>query len=428
MGAARVRELFARAKKEAPSIVFIDEIDAVAKGRDGRLRSVGNDEREQTLNQLLTELDGFDTKDSVIVIAATNRADVLDSALRRPGRFDRIVAVEPPNRLGREEILKVHVKKKGLPLADNVDLLVVASATSGFTGADLANLVNEAALLAGRGNKMAVGKEEFNQAVERAVAGIEKKRSSLQGTEKGVVARHEVGHAVVGTAVANILPGHPRAEKLSIIPRTGGALGFTYIPPAKEDRCLMFVDEMRGHLVTLLGGRAAEEMCYGGRVSTGALDDIRRATDVAYKAIAEYGLNSSVGPISIATLSGGGLDESGNMGLPWGKDQGGHIGNLVEREVKALLQRALQVARLVVGANPKVLEGLGALLEYQAMKGDSGEQLRRLGSSRSTGGSSQRSDGTSSCSSSSRQSQGRGSEGYCFCNVPGLFPGLFDRC
>ncbi|KAG9453910.1 hypothetical protein H6P81_006814 [Aristolochia fimbriata] len=361
MGASRVRDLFARAKKEAPSIIFIDEIDAVAKSRDGRFRVVSNDEREQTLNQLLTEMDGFDSNSAVIVLGATNRSDVLDPALRRPGRFDRVVMVETPDRLGREAILKVHVSNKELPLGEDIDLCEIASMTTGFTGADLANLVNEAALLAGRVNKTVVEKVDFIQAVERSIAGIEKKHAKLQGSEKAVVARHEAGHAVVGTAVASLLPGQPRVEKLSILPRSGGALGFTYIPPTTEDRYLLFIDELRGRLVTLLGGRAAEEVIYSGRVSTGALDDIRRATDMAYKAVAEYGLNQTIGPISLTTLSGGGLDESGG-GMPWGRDQG-HLVDLVQREVKALLQSALEVALSVVRANPTVLEGLGAHLE-----------------------------------------------------------------
>ncbi|XP_020576522.1 ATP-dependent zinc metalloprotease FTSH 7, chloroplastic isoform X3 [Phalaenopsis equestris] len=283
MGASRVRDLFARAKKEAPSIIFIDEIDAVAKSRDGRFRIVSNDEREQTLNQLLTEMDGFESSSAVIVLGATNRSDVLDPALRRPGRFDRVVM------------------------------------------------------------------------------GIEKKHAKLQGSERAVVARHEAGHAVVGTAVANLLPGQPRVEKLSILPRSGGALGFTYIPPTTEDRYLLFIDELRGRLVTLLGGRAAEEFIYSGRISTGALDDIKRATDIAYKAVAEYGLNQSIGPISLATLSSGGLDDSGGA-AGWARDQG-HLVDLVQREVKALLQSALEVALSVVHANPTVLEGLGAHLE-----------------------------------------------------------------
>uniref|UniRef100_A0A2P2KZ20 ATP-dependent zinc metalloprotease FTSH 9ic-like n=1 Tax=Rhizophora mucronata TaxID=61149 RepID=A0A2P2KZ20_RHIMU len=360
MGASRVRDLFARAKKEAPSIIFIDEVDAVAKSRDGKFRIVSNDEREQTLNQLLTEMDGFDSNSAVIVLGATNRSDVLDPALRRPGRFDRVVTVEPPDRNGREAILKVHVSKKELPLGDDVDLSDIASMTTGFTGADLANLVNEAALLAGRKNKVVVEKIDFIHAVERSIAGIEKKTAKLQGSEKAVVARHEAGHAVVGTAVANLLPGQPRVEKLSILPRSGGALGFTYSPPTNEDRYLLFIDELRGRLVTLLGGRAAEEVIYSGRISTGALDDIRRATDMAYKAIAEYGLNQTIGPVSVATLSGGGIDEAGAS--PWGRDQG-HLVDLVQREVKALLQSALDVSLSVVRANPTVLEGLGAHLE-----------------------------------------------------------------
>ncbi|GMI81732.1 FTSH protease 7 [Hibiscus trionum] len=361
MGASRVRDLFARAKKEAPSIIFIDEIDAVAKSRDGKYRIVSNDEREQTLNQLLTEMDGFDSNSAVIVLGATNRSDVLDPALRRPGRFDRIVMVETPDRIGREAILKVHVSKKEIPLGEDVDLGDLASMTTGFTGADLANIVNEAALLAGRNNKVVVERIDFIQAVERSIAGIEKKTAKLKGSEKAVVARHEAGHALVGTAVANLLPGQPRVEKLSILPRSGGALGFTYIPPTNEDRYLLFIDELRGRLVTLLGGRAAEEVVYSGRVSTGALDDIRRATDMAYKAVAEYGLNQTVGPLSLATVSGGGMDESGG-GIPWGRDQG-HLVDLVQREVKALLQSALEVALSVVRANPTVLEGLGAHLE-----------------------------------------------------------------
>ncbi|RID41294.1 hypothetical protein BRARA_J01267 [Brassica rapa] len=372
MGASRVRDLFARAKKEAPSIIFIDEIDAVAKSRDNKFRMVSNDEREQTLNQLLTEMDGFDSSSAVIVLGATNRADVLDPALRRPGRFDRVVTVETPNKVGRESILKVHVSKKELPLGDDVNLGSIASMTTGFTGADLANLVNEAALLAGRKSKTTVDKIDFIQAVERSIAGIEKKTARLKGCEKAVVARHEAGHAVVGTAVANLLPGQSRVEKLSILPRSGGALGFTYIPPTHEDRYLLFIDELHGRLVTLLGGRAAEEVVYSGRISTGALDDIRRATDMAYKAVAEYGLNQKIGPVSVSTLSAGGMDDSG--GSPWGRDQG-HLVDLVQREVTNLLQSALDVALTVVRANPDVLEGLGAQLEDEEKV--EGEELQK---------------------------------------------------
>ncbi|KAL9320020.1 hypothetical protein ACSQ67_011859 [Phaseolus vulgaris] len=373
MGASRVRDLFARAKREAPAIIFIDEIDAVAKSRDGKFRMVSNDEREQTLNQLLTEMDGFDSNSAVIVLGATNRSDVLDPALRRPGRFDRVVMVETPDRIGREAILKVHVSKKELPLAKDVDLGDIACMTTGFTGADLANLVNEAALLAGRQNKIVVEKLDFIQAVERSIAGIEKKTAKLRGSEKAVVARHEAGHAVVGTAVAKLLPGQPRVEKLSILPRSGGALGFTYIPPTTEDRYLLFVDELHGRLVTLLGGRAAEEVVFSGRVSTGALDDIRRATDMAYKAIAEYGLNQTIGPVSIATLCSGGVDEFGGA-VPWGRDQG-HLVDLVQKEVQTLLQSALAVALSIIRANPTVLEGLGADLEEKEKV--EGEELQK---------------------------------------------------
>ncbi|CAH8261747.1 unnamed protein product [Arabidopsis lyrata] len=362
MGASRVRDLFARAKKEAPSIIFIDEIDAVAKSRDGKFRMVSNDEREQTLNQLLTEMDGFDSSSAVIVLGATNRADVLDPALRRPGRFDRVVTVESPDKVGRESILKVHVSKKELPLGNDVNLASSASMTTGFTGADLANLVNEAALLAGRKSKMTVEKIDFIQAVERSIAGIEKKTARLKGSEKAVVARHEAGHAVVGTAVGTYCQdqeGH-------------WPLGFTYIPPTHEDRYLLFIDELHGLLVTLLGGRAAEEVVYSGRISTGALDDIRRATDMAYKAVAEYGLNQKIGPVSVATLSAGGIDDSG--GSPWGRDQG-HLVDLVQREVTNLLQSALDVALTVVRANPDVLEGLGAQLEDEEKVED--EELQK---------------------------------------------------
>ncbi|KAL0735122.1 hypothetical protein Bca4012_011332 [Brassica carinata] len=331
-------------ESEVPSLVAL-QIDAVAKSRDNKFRMVSNDEREQTLNQLLTEMDGFDSSSAVIVLGATNRADVLDPALRRPGRFDRVVAVETPNKVGRESILKVHVTKKELPLGDDVNLGSIASMTTGFTGADLANLVNEAALLAGRKSKTTVDRIDFIQAVERSIAGIEKKTARLKGSEKAVVARHEAGHAVVGTAVANLLPGQSRVEKLSILPRSGGALGFTYIPPTHEDRYLLFIDELHGRLVTLLGGRAAEDVVYSGRISTGALDDIRRATDMAYKAVAEYGLNQKIGPVSVSTLSAGGTDDSG--GSPWGRDQGNLV-DLVQREVTNLLQSALDVALTVV--------------------------------------------------------------------------------
>ncbi|KAI8474959.1 MAG: hypothetical protein J3K34DRAFT_489397 [Monoraphidium minutum] len=388
MGAMRVRELFANARKEAPAIVFIDEIDAVAKGRDTRLRSVGNDEREQTLNQLLTELDGFETdRDNVVIcIAATNRPDVLDAALLRPGRFDRRVPVERPDRVGREQILKVHLQRRGLPLAPEVTPSSIAAGTTGFTGADLANLVNEAALLAGRRNKArfllacvfasVVGPDEFDVAVLRAVAGIEKKRSILAGVEKDVVARHEVGHALVGTAVSRLLPASPEVERLSIIPRTGGALGFTYSPPKAEDRALLFDQEIRGQLAEdrallfdpeirgqlamLMGGRAAE-MLTCAAVSTGAVDDIRRATDLAYRSVCEYGLSAAVGPLNVGVLATGGGDD-GWLSVRDAGDTGKLVEAEVEAEVKGLLEGALAAAAAVVRANADLHSEMSATL------------------------------------------------------------------
>lgn len=358
MGALRVRELFSKARKESPSIVFIDEIDAVAKGRDNRLRSVGNDEREQTLNQLLTELDGFNSDDDncVICIAATNRADVLDPALRRPGRFDRIISVERPDRIGREQILRVHSSRRKLPLDVDVDLGDIAQHTTGFTGADLENLVNEAALLAGRKRSCVVTKADFEVAIMRNLAGIEKKRSILKGLEKTVVAKHEVGHALVGTAVAKLVPGASHVEKLSIVPRSGGALGFTYFPPSTEDRALMFKSELLSRVVTLLGGRAAEDVSFG-FASTGAVDDIQKATELAYKMVAEYGLNDAIGPLSVSVLSNGGSIDS------YGLDQGQATSRLVEKEVRSIIESALQVAKDVIRTNTSLFEQLASSLE-----------------------------------------------------------------
>lgn len=367
MGAMRVRELFAQARKEAPAIVFIDEIDAVAKGRDTKLRSVGNDEREQTLNQLLTELDGFDShKDQLVIcIAATNRPDVLDAALLRPGRFDRRVVVERPDKQGREEILQVHINNRQLPLGPDVSVGQLASQTTGFTGADLANLVNEAALLAGREGKESVDAIDFDAAVLRAVAGIEKKRSVLRGVEKQVVARHEVGHALVSTAVSVLIPGSSTVEKLSIIPRSGGALGFTYLPPKTEDRALMFDSEIRGQLAMLMGGRAAEALTCDA-ISTGASDDIRRATDLAHKAVTQFGLSAAIGAINVDVLEGGGDDYA------FLRDGAGTMARLVEKEVKQLCDAALEVACDVIKANKKLHETMSYDLETKE-KLESGE-------------------------------------------------------
>ena len=276
----------------------------------------------------------------------------MDSALKRPGRFDRTVSVERPDKQGRKEILGVHIGNRNLPLREGLDIDGIAAMTAGFTGAELANLVNEAALLAGRTGATTVGKEDFESAVLRTVAGIEKKRSILSPAEKIIVSAHEVGHAVVGTAVGNLIPGTARPEQLSIVARSGGALGFTYTPPGEEDRKLMFADELRGRLVTLMGGRAAEIVACS-RVSTGAFDDIQRATDLAYKSVAEYGLSPTVGPLNVPTLSGGGRED-----IFGGGADASQVERQVEGEVKDALVSALYVAKEVLVANRKVLDDI----------------------------------------------------------------------
>lgn len=365
MGAARVREVFARAKAQSPSIVFIDEIDAVAKSRgDGKMRGMGNDEREQTLNQLLTELDGFETESMVICIAATNRADTLDAALKRPGRFDRTVAVDRPDKQGRREILAVHTKRRALPLADDAGLDAIAQMTAGFTGADLENLVNEAALLAGRRGKSTVSYGDFEAAVLRTIAGIEKKRNLLSPREKETVAAHEVGHALVAAAICRLLPDAERPETLSIISRSGGALGFTYTPPT-EDRWLMYKDELLGKIGVFMGGRAAE-MVVCKRISSGASDDIQRATNLAYKSIAELGFSANIGPMSISTLSTG-----GNEDFLIGSDRASESDVVVEHEVKHIMTTSLLVACDVVRSNPEVMAELTKVLsEKEKVYGD----------------------------------------------------------
>jgi cell division protease FtsH len=372
-GALRVRELFAAARKAAPCIVFIDEIDAVGGRRGGGGRaSAGSDEREQTLNQLLAELDGFDSHGAgapVIVLAATNRADTLDPALLRPGRFDRRVAVEPPDRTGREEILRVHIAARALPLAGDVAVPAVAAATAGFSGAELANVVNEAAMLAARAGRDAVTAADFEDAALRAVAGVEKKRSPLSAAERTAVAKHEVGHALAAAAVAALLPlgAAPRVERLSIVPRSGGALGFTYMPQV-EDRSMLLDTELRGQLAVLMGGRAAEELTCAA-VSTGAADDLSRATSLAARAVSEFGLAESVGPLSVGALGG---DEVAAL-LGGGGGAGGKVGADVQREVRLLCGGALAAARAVVAANRGLHAELSETLEREERLG--GEAL-----------------------------------------------------
>ncbi|BCD67636.1 cell division protease FtsH [Nitratiruptor sp. YY09-18] len=288
VGAARVRDLFEQAKKEAPSIIFIDEIDAIGKSRAASGPIGGNDEREQTLNQLLAEMDGFDSSESpVIVLAATNRPEVLDPALLRPGRFDRTVVVDKPDFEGRLAILKVHVKH--IKLAPNVDLREIAKLTAGLAGADLANIVNEAALLAGRKNKEQVEQEDLLEAVERAIAGLEKKSRRISPEEKRIVAYHESGHALI----AETTPGAKKVTKVSIIPRGLAALGYTLNAP-EENKYLMKKSELVAEIDTLLGGRAAEEV-FIGEITTGAANDLERATDIVKAMISMYGMSDVAG-------------------------------------------------------------------------------------------------------------------------------------
>jgi cell division protease FtsH len=286
VGASRVRDMFEQAKKHAPCIIFIDEIDAVGRHRGAGLGG-GHDEREQTLNQLLVEMDGFEGNEGIIVIAATNRPDVLDPALLRPGRFDRQVVVPLPDVRGREQILKVHMRK--VPLSENVKPSVIARGTPGFSGADLANLVNEAALLATRRQASEVAMEDFTLAIERIVAGLEKKNRLLNPREREIVAYHETGHALAALS----LPGSDPVYKISIIPRGIGALGYTMQRPT-EDRFLMTKEELEYKIAVLLGGRAAEKLIFN-HLSTGASDDIARATHIARSMVTRYGMDPDIG-------------------------------------------------------------------------------------------------------------------------------------
>ncbi|MBW1817125.1 MAG: ATP-dependent zinc metalloprotease FtsH, partial [Deltaproteobacteria bacterium] len=291
LGAARVRDLFEQAKKKAPCIIFIDELDALGKAR-GIGNMGGHDEREQTLNQLLVEMDGFDPQVGVILMAATNRPEILDPALLRPGRFDRNILVDRPDRKGREEIIKVHLKN--VTASEDLDVETLAKMTPGMVGADLANLVNEAALLAVRRDKTEVGMPEFEEAVERVIAGLEKKNRLINEDERKIVAYHELGHALVALS----LPGTDPVHKISIIPRGIAALGYTLQVPT-EDRFLMKKTELENKIATLLGGRAAEALVFED-ISTGAHNDLSKATDIARSMVKEYGMSSKVGQVYFA--------------------------------------------------------------------------------------------------------------------------------
>ncbi|MDE2261629.1 MAG: AAA family ATPase, partial [Gammaproteobacteria bacterium] len=292
----RVRDLFQQARDRAPAIVFIDEIDALG-ARRGAGHLVGNDEREQTLNQLLVQMDGFDTQSGVIILAATNRPEILDPALLRPGRFDRHVAIDRPDIKGREQILQVHARN--VVLAPDVNLAVIAAKTPGFAGADLANIVNEAALHAARTDKAAVEMQDFDEAIDRVIAGLEKRNRVMNPKEKETVAYHEAGHALVAESRAHA----DRVSKISIIPRGIGALGYTQQLPT-EDRYLLKRSELLDRLDVLLGGRVAEELVYGD-VSTGAQDDLERATDMARHMVTQYGMSERLGQVTFGSPRAG---------------------------------------------------------------------------------------------------------------------------
>ncbi|MEB3212375.1 MAG: ATP-dependent zinc metalloprotease FtsH4 [Leptolyngbyaceae bacterium] len=366
-GAARVRDLFEQAKKQAPCIIFIDELDAIGKSRSSAGFYGGNDEREQTLNQLLTEMDGFSEGEAtVIVLAATNRPESLDPALLRPGRFDRQVLVDRPDLSGRQAILDIYAQK--VRLAKGVDLKAIAARTPGFAGADLANLVNEAALLAARNDREAVIQEDFNEAIERIVAGLEKKSRVLNDKEKTIVAYHEAGHAIVGA----VMPGSNPVAKISIVPRGMAALGYTLQLPT-EDRFLLNEDELKGQIATLLGGRSAEEVVFG-NVTTGASNDLQRATDLAERMVTSYGMSQVLGPLAYEKGQQSNFLESG-MGNPR-RSVSDQTAEAIDREVKGIVENAHQQAREILEKNRELLESMAqTLLEKEVIDGDALSQL-----------------------------------------------------
>ncbi len=366
-GAARVRDLFEEAKKKAPCIIFIDELDAIGKSRSGSMGVVGgNDEREQTLNQLLTEMDGFTAQDKpVIVLAATNQPEVLDAALLRPGRFDRQVLVDRPDLSGRKTILEIYAKK--VKLAAGVDIDSVAQATSGFAGADLANLVNEAALLAARAQRTSVEQQDLGEAIERVVAGLEKKSRVLQDDEKKVVAYHEVGHAIVG----HLMPGGSKVAKISIVPRGMSALGYTLQLPT-EERFLNSKEELQGQIATLLGGRSAEEIVFG-KITTGAANDLQRATDLAEQMVGTYGMSDTLGPLAYDKQGGGRFLGGGNNPRRSVSDA---TAQAIDKEVRGLVDQAHDDALAILRENMALLETIAQkILEKEVIEGDDLKQM-----------------------------------------------------
>ncbi len=357
VGAARVRDLFEQARKAAPCIIFIDELDALGRARTAGPTTGGYDEKEQTLNQLLVELDGFDASAGIVLLAATNRPEILDPALTRAGRFDRQVALDRPDRKGRRDILAVHVRK--VKLAPGVDLDAIAGLTPGFTGADLANLVNEAALAATRAKRSAVTNEDFTVAIERIVAGIERRSRLMNADERRRVAYHELGHALVALSV----PGADPVHKVSIIPRGVGALGYTMQRPT-EDRFLLTSAELKGRMAVLLGGRAAEDLVFG-EVSTGAQDDLMRATEIARGMVTRYGMAETLGEVAYET------ETSRFLGLPiegGGRRFSEQTAREIDLAVKDLVAEAHATARSILERRRAELDALAAtLLERETL-------------------------------------------------------------
>ncbi|QEN07039.1 ATP-dependent metallopeptidase FtsH/Yme1/Tma family protein [Oceanispirochaeta crateris] len=341
VGAARVRDLFKQAREKAPCIIFIDELDAIGKSRAGAMST--NDEREQTLNQLLVEMDGFDSTSGVIILAATNRPEVLDPALLRPGRFDRQVLVDKPDLLGREAILKIH--SAGVTLDPEVNLKNVAKSTPGFVGADLANIINEAALLAVRGGRKSVSPHDLDEAIEKTIAGLEKKNRLINPREREIVAYHETGHALV----AAFTPDADPVQKISIVPRGMGALGYTLQTPT-EDRFLMTQDELIGRIDILLGGRAAEEIVFK-KISTGASNDIMKSTDIARNMITEYGMSERFKNMALTKRNGGYLEGGGSQ-----KEYSEQTQQYIDEEISKLMDQRYKVVVNLLTKHRDLLE------------------------------------------------------------------------
>ena len=370
VGAARVRDLFQQAHQKAPAIIFIDELDALGRARGIGPFAGGHDEKEQTLNQLLVELDGFDSRSGLVILAATNRPEILDPALLRAGRFDRQVLVDRPDKKGRVEILKVHMKK--VQLDPGVDAEAVAALTPGFTGADLANLVNEAALLATRRGASAVAMTDFNNAVERMVAGLEKRNRLLNPKEREIVAYHEMGHALIALS----LPGVDPVHKVSIIPRGVGALGYTIQRPI-EDRFLMTKEELENKMAVLLGGRAAELIVFN-HLSTGAADDLRRVTDISRSMVTRYGMSEKLGSVAYERDPGNFLAGADRPYPVREREYADETAASVDEEVRAIIDRVFERAQGILKARRAILDRAAKkLLEKETLEQSDLEALIR---------------------------------------------------